>query len=619
MKCAEKLKSAKKEIWQQQGIYKPEGENVESAEFEEFINTVRENSDIYEVVSRYVPLVMKGGRFWACCPFHEEKTPSFSVSPDKGIFYCFGCHEGGNVFKFISKMEHISYFDAVKLQAERLGIKIPSRKKSSAEIQTEQEKDFLLKITSAARDFYHNCLKTQEGEKGRKYLEARGITKKVIEDFKLGYAPDSWDFLTKKITARGFTEKQLLAAGLAIEKKSGDGIYDRMRGRVIIPISDISGKAVAFGGRILVEDENQPKYLNTPETEIFSKGKLLFGLDKSKQAIISKNTAIVVEGYMDAISLFSAGVENVVASLGTAFTAEQAKLLSRYARKIIFCYDSDAAGQNATVRALPIMKNTGAEVFILVIPDGKDPDEFIRKHGKDAFEQLLKNVTPVIDYQFRYKLEHSDISTLGGKIKVLREIFPVCSELKNTVIQKEYLKKFSSALLIDEDLIFEEWRKFLSRSQKNKAAPKKNPVAEDSLIRRCGSSIIRKLWHDPEFCSYVFECVPKENFISIHIEILNYIEKCCNEEKMPNDLTAAENLSENANVEVAEILGTYLPQDSETKAFEDSIKILQRMLLKKKYKQELTEAENFFKAGDIKSYTEKMQVALNIKKEISEL
>ena len=587
---------------------------------EEFINAVRERSDIYDVVSRYVPLVMKGGRFWACCPFHEEKTPSFSVSPDKGSYYCFGCHEGGNVFKFISKMENISYFDAVKLQAERLGIKIPSRKKTSEEIQAEQGKTALLKITALARDFYHECLiKSKEGEQGRKYFAARGITQKVIEDFQLGFAPDSWDFLTKKIKAQGFSEKQLISAGLAVEKKSGDGIYDRLRGRVIIPISDNSGKAVAFGGRILVTDENQPKYLNTPETEIFSKGKLLFGLDKSARAIISANTAIIVEGYMDAISLFSAGIENVVASLGTAFTEGQAKLLSRYARRIIFCYDSDEAGQRATVRALPIMKNTGAEVFILVIPDGKDPDEFIKKHGKNEFEQLLKNVLPVIDYQFQYFLKHTDYSTFAGKMQVLREILPLCRELKSNVIQGEYLKKFSAVLLLDENLILSEWKKLSARSPSKTQTQKTLPPVKNYLIQQCGGTIIKKLWYQPDLIEYIIKILPKEYFINLHIEIINYIENCYNQGKMPNDLTANEILSEAANAELYRILGTDAPEDSETAAFQDSVKLMQRVILKKKYQQSMKEAENFFKVGDEKSYLEKIQAALNFQNEISEL
>ncbi len=594
---------------------------MENTEMEEFINAVQERSDIYEVVSRYVPLTLKSGRFWACCPFHEEKTPSFTVTPDKGVFYCFGCHTGGNVFKFISLIEHITYFEAVKLQAERLGINLPSRKKTSDEIKFEQEKDALLKITTLTRDFYHNCLvKTAEGEQGRKYLAARGISEKVIKEFKLGFAPDSWDALTKKIISRGFSESQLVSAGLAVERKNSSGVFDRLRGRVIIPISDISGKVVAFGGRILIDEKDQPKYLNTPETEIFSKGKLLFGLDKSNRAIISANTAIIVEGYMDAISLYSAGIENVVASLGTAFTEDHAKILSRYARRIIFCYDSDEAGQRATVRALPMMKNTGVEVFILIVPDGKDPDEFIQKHGKDAFKKLLENVTPFIDYLFNYKFKQTDCSTLRGKMQVLREMFPLCAEIKNNVIQREYFKKFSTALLLDEDLILEEWKKFSARSPNSKNENQKNlPPLKISLIQQSGGSIIKTLWNEPELLNYVNSFISSKNFITVHQEIINYIEKCYSEGKTPDIFNANSELTPEANWEISRILGKDEPYDSQMSAFQDSIKIMRRLILERRYQQINNAAENFFKVGDIKSWKEQLQALQEIQKEITEL
>ena len=598
---------------------------MENSKMDEFVNTVSERSDICEVVSRYVPLTLRGGKFWACCPFHEEKTPSFSVSPDKGLFYCFGCKTGGNVFKFISLMEHVTYWEAVKIQAERLGIEIPSRKKNSEEIKIENEKDALLKITSLTRDFYHDCLiKSKNGEQGRKYLATRGITENVIEEFKIGFAPDSWDVLTKKITAQGYSEKQLVSAGLAVEKKNGGGVYDRLRGRVIIPISDAFGKVVAFGGRILVDDKNQPKYLNTPETEIFSKGKLLFGFDKSRRKIGSENTAIVVEGYMDAISLYSAGIENVVASLGTAFTEEHAKILSRCARKIIFCYDSDEAGQRATVRALPMMQRAGAEVFVLIVPDGKDPDEFIQKHGKTAFEELLKNVTPVVDYFFQYKIDHTDSSTLGGKMQILSEMLPLCLEIKNSVIQKEYLKKFSARLFLDESLVMGEWRKVSSRSLRSKNTQNEDSLSpKNSLVRQSGATIIKTLWQEPELLNYVYLLTATEDFIEIHAEIIRYIEKCYLAEKMPDSFSANEELSPQANFEISRILMNNEPPEVQSIAFQDSVNIMKRISLERRYKKILNKSCELLKADDEKSYNEKpykqkLQSLLNIQKELSE-
>ena len=597
---------------------------MNSTEMDDFVNRVRERSDIYAVVSRYLQLNFKGGRYWACCPFHEEKTPSFSVAPDKGLFYCFGCHAGGNVFKFISMIENISYFDAVKLQAERLGIELPSRQKSPEEIRAEQERNSMLKITSLAQEFYHHCLtKTAQGETGRKYLAARGITQGVVENFRLGYAPDSWDALTNALRSRGFVDRQIVSAGLALENKSGTGIYDRLRGRVIIPIADASGKVVAFGGRILnSDDDGGPKYLNTPETEIFVKGRMLFGLDKAGRAASAQNSVVVVEGYMDAISLASAGIENVVATLGTAFTAEHAKLLTRYARRVIFCYDSDEAGQRATMRALPIISNEGAEVFVTLVPDGKDPDEFVRRHGKDAFAQLIENATPMIDYRIQYVLSHTEHATLNGKIKSLNEILPAVAGINDPVTQRAYSKSISEALLLDEDIVNVYWRKFSARAGSNANAPaRKNRPSENALIRQAGSTVIRTAWHDEEILDIALKRAPKEIFTELHQEIISYLEKCQTQERRPDDLSAAEELSEEAFVEVSRILtgGWAESVDNEMKAFEDSIKILRRAYLKNLHGKTLREADKYLKSGDADASHKKMLEALRIKKEMDDL
>ena len=673
---------------------------MNNTDMDEFVSRVRERSDIYAVVSRYLQLNFKGGRYWACCPFHEEKTASFSVAPDKGLFYCFGCHAGGNVFKFISMMENISYFDAVKLQAERLGIEIPSRQKSPEEIRAEKEQKVLLKITSLAQEFYHNCLvKSEQGDAGRKYLAARGITKSVIENFRLGYAPDAWDSLTNALRSQGFSDRQIVAAGLAVTNKNGSGVYDRLRGRVIIPIADVLGRVVAFGGRILnAEAEKGAKYLNTPETKIFSKGRLLFGLDKSSRIISAKNSAVVVEGYMDAISLASAGIENVVASLGTAFTAEQAKLLTRYARRVVFCYDSDEAGQRATMRAIPIINGAGAQVFVAVVPDGKDPDEFVRRHGKDAFEQLIKNATPLIDYEIQYVLAHTEHLTLDGKIKALREILQTVVGINESVIRSEYGRKISEALLIDESLVTEQWHKISGGAGTLKAAGSKKPLreiddrirsildsadrstqagniralneilpaimklrdksaqkkycrrvaevleldgdfvseqyrkisaranpqtraTENQLIRQSGSTIIREAWYESEALEVALAQVPKEIFTELHQEIISYLEKCQAEDRRPDDVSAAGELSEAAAAELSRILTgvVFQSQEIEHKAFCDSLRILQRARLKALHGKLIREAEEYLKSGDEAASMEKTLEALKIRKEMDEL
>lgn len=601
-----------------------------NSETDDFVEKVRERSDIYSVVSRYVPLTFKGGRYWACCPFHGEKTPSFTVTPDKGLFYCFGCHVGGNVFKFISMIENISYFEAVKLQAERLGIEIPSRKKTSAELEREREEKIFFKINELARDFYHKILTTTtEGEAGRKYLNARGITGGTIENFKLGFAPNSWNRLTNEFLKQGFTSEQLISVGLASKQKQGEKIFDRMRGRIIIPITNLSGRVVGFGGRILNSDseKDSPKYLNTPETKVFNKGHLLFGLDRASKSILSEKFSIIVEGYMDAISLASAGVENVVATLGTAFTEEHAKLLTRYSRKIIFCYDSDEAGQRATVRALPIVSAAGANVSVVVIPDGKDPDEFIRRHGKEKFDALVKKSLPLFDYRLQYILKHQEHSSIGGKIDALRQILPVAVNLGDSTRQSEYRKKISAALFLDENIVIEEWQKFSSTS-KNKPTEQKfsrqvqrvrRPSKEDLKFNEACEIILRTAWQENDLLSFALSLVPRKTFSELHQEIIAYLEKCLDEDRRPDDISAANELSERANAELSKILlvSAEDPRGRSLDAFEDSIRTAQKILMKKDYDDKLQKAVKLVTDGN--PYADAMRETVKIKTEMDKL
>ncbi|MBQ6297723.1 MAG: DNA primase [Selenomonadaceae bacterium] len=570
-----------------------------NAEMEEFIEHVTERTDIYSVVSRYVPLTQKSGRYWGRCPFHNEKTPSFSVRPDKGLFYCFGCGAGGNVFKFLSLIENITYFEAVKLQAQRLGIEIPAKKSSPEQERRRREEKLLLKINELAQDFYHECLiKTARGEVGRKYLAARGITTETIETFKLGLAPDEWETLFKKLTRQNFSAQQLEAVGLIVKRKNSFGYYDRFRERIMIPIANIFGHVVGFGGRVLNNaDETTPKYLNTPETALFNKRNLLFGLDKSNRAINAAGTAIVVEGYMDAISLFSAGIKNVVATLGTAFTPEHANLILRYARKIIFCYDSDEAGQRATLRALPIVQQIGAEVFVVKVPDGKDPDEFIRKHGKAAFEELINNADTLVDYRMNYVLAHTEYGTTAGKFRALQEILPVIVKVNDDVKLKDYLKKIANALSLDEYLIEDEWKKISSITEPDRNAVvikrKKLAAEENPQLKAACEDILRMVWYEGDILGYVLALVPLENFPEVHQEIIKWIETCMAQERRPDQMNAAIELSDEANAELARILikGSDQPRERELVVFDDSVNILRLDMLEKKYNKLRAQSE----------------------------
>ena len=303
---------------------------------DEFVERVRSESDLVSVISTYVPLKRKGKQFWGCCPFHNEKTPSFAVTPEKGFFYCFGCHAGGDVFKFISMIESLSYREAIIFQAEKLNIPLPERERTPEEIAREEKLKKLREAHELAGKFFHNCLTmTKYGIAGLDYFHHRGINDNIIEEFNLGFAPDAWDKLTTAFAKRGIDTELLLESGLVVKRQKGQGEYDRFRNRVMIPIMDERGRVCGFGGRVI--DNGNPKYLNSPETALFNKRRLLFGLDKAHRAISQEGFSLVVEGYMDVISVAAAGIKNVVASLGTAFTVDQCKKLLRYSPAIEFC------------------------------------------------------------------------------------------------------------------------------------------------------------------------------------------------------------------------------------------------------------------------------------------
>ncbi|MCR5756289.1 MAG: DNA primase [Selenomonas sp.] len=593
-------------------------------DMDEFVEQVTAQSDLLQVVQGYVPLKRKGNRYWGCCPFHGEKTPSFSVVPDKGFFYCFGCHAGGNVFKFLSLIENISYFEAIKLQAEKLGIPLPQRQKSPQEIAREREIADLRKVNEMARDFFHNCLTlTRLGEPGKAYFGGRGISAETIEEFKLGFAPQAWDKLSTAFLKRGVKKDFLLAGGLAAERQNGDGIYDRFRNRVMIPIADERGRVVGFGGRVL--DDSTPKYLNTSETVLFNKRRILFGLDRANRAIKQAGYAIVVEGYMDAISVFSAGVKNVVASLGTAFTPEHCKLLLRYASSIYFCYDSDDAGQKATIRALSIVQNTGATVRVIVVPDGKDPDEYIRKHGAEAFQQLVKKALPLVEYRLQYVLKNFDHATLEGKVKALHAMLPVLTGIREPAMLGEYIKRLAQALLLDEGIVRDELRRFGRHSlPEDGVSVQREPIRQavqrtDTALQRAGRVVIRLAWQDSGILQHFATMVPLASLDNRYQrEILLALQELAVQGKNINDAEVNQRLSEEAVAELSRAMVEELGVLSETEAYSNAIRVLRRAYLNKCYREHSARAARLATAGN-GDYVAELNQAQKIKSEMEEL
>lgn len=585
---------------------------------EAFVERVSEQTDILRIVQGYVPLKRRGNRYWGCCPFHQEKTASFSVLPDKGFFYCFGCHAGGNAFKFISLIENISYFDAIKLQAEKLGIPLPERKRSPQEVARDREIQDLRKVNELARDFFHNCLTmTRMGERGKAYFAGRGIRQETIEEFQLGYAPPAWDKLSTAFLKRGIKQEFLLASGLCAERKQGGGLYDRFRGRVIIPIADERGRVVGFGGRVL--DDSTPKYLNTPETVLFNKRKLLFGLDRSHRAIQQEGRAIVVEGYMDAISVFDAGVHNVVASLGTSFTPEHAKKLLHYAPEICFCYDSDEAGQKATIRALSIVRDTGARVRVIVVPDGKDPDEFIRKHGADAFRALVEKALPLVEYRLRYVLSHTNYDTLDGKVKALHEMMPVLAGIREAAVRSEYERRLAQTLMLDEGIVCSELRHYRPEAEEAVRQPIRKAVAKaDTALRKAGRLVIRMAWQDAAVIAHLETIVPLEGIRDpAQREILTFLKAAAEEGRPVDDMSAA-TLSDEAAAELSRSLVEDLGGRDETEAYDDSLRVLRKAYLNALYTEHSRKANEYAQNGQHEACLQELNEVNKIKHEMDE-
>ncbi len=378
---------------------------------EEWLNELLAKTDIVSVASDYTALSPKGGRFWGCCPLHNEKTPSFSVQSEKQMFYCFGCHAGGGVINLVMKVEKVSFSEAVTMLAQRAGMELPDEINDEKLRAERAYKDKLYAVCKAAARFYHEKLKSDAGEQARKYLKKRGVEWETVVRFGLGFAPDSWDEVSGYLKKKGFTDRELIDAGVAIRNKAGDGCYDAYRGRLIYPIIATNGRVLGFGARTLKKDE-QPKYINTGDTPIYNKRNNLYAMNMQKGL---KGELIMVEGYMDVISLHAAGISNAVASLGTAMTQSQARLVKRFTDKVFLCYDGDSAGQNATLRGIDILGHEGLDVRVIKIPDDLDPDDYVRKYGKNAFLKLRDTAMTGNGFRLANMAESFDLMSENGR------------------------------------------------------------------------------------------------------------------------------------------------------------------------------------------------------------
>ena len=425
----------------------------------EVVDEVRLQNDIVEVISQYVPLKQKGSSYFGLCPFHNEKTASFSVNSEKQFYYCFGCGAAGNVFSFLMEMENCDFPEAMKRLAERAHITLPEPEKNAQAIAAEQLKKRLFEMHTLAGRFFYEALQEEEGAEARAYLQKRQMDPRMARKFGIGYSPDSYDALFRHLQEKGFKISEILKTGLVLENKDGKGYHDRFRGRLMFPIFDVQGRVVGFGGRILAKGE--PKYLNSPETILFSKSRNLYGLNFAKQT--RKRELILVEGYMDMLSIYQAGFHNVVASLGTAFNQEHARTLKRFADDVILLYDSDEAGTNAALRAIPVLVKNGFHVKVTQVPDGKDPDEFIKAKGAAEFSKLLVNAVHYISFEIACIQRKYNLKNPEHRVRFATEAAEILAKLDSEIERNVYLGEVSRVTGVEEEAIRSEIRKLVQK------------------------------------------------------------------------------------------------------------------------------------------------------------
>ena len=456
-----------------------------------FIDDLKRQADIVRVVQDYVSLKKKGSNWMACCPFHKEKTASFSVSPAKEIFYCFGCHKGGNVFNFVMEMERIAFPEAIKIVAEKTGVPLPKLVEDSRFEARKRDSDQVIELNQWALGWWEDQLqsKSPAGRAAREYLDQRGITEETRKSFRLGFAPDSWDALATHLRQKGATQEQIERSGLVVKKDEG-GSYDRFRGRLMFPVIDAQGRAIAFGGRTL-DPEGEPKYLNSPETTAYTKGKHLYGLNLTRDEIRRQGFAILVEGYLDLIVPYQIGVRNVVASLGTALTPEQAKLIARFARKVVVNYDGDRAGVQAAKRAIETILAEDLEVKVLVLPDNADPDDFIRKFGAAEYQKRRGEAQPHIQFVIDQAVRDRNLHSPADKAAAVEEALPFVRAVRDRIQKREYFDITMDALRVQPEQRRELWQRIRTGASTDAASvqalvrrsPANRPtVAEERLL-----------------------------------------------------------------------------------------------------------------------------------------
>ena len=489
-----------------------------------FIDDLKDRADLVRIIEPYAPLKKKGANWMACCPFHQEKTPSFSVNPQKGFYKCFGCGKGGNAFTFLMEMEGLNFPEAIQRVAEMTGVPLPEPIDDRQYAQNKQRKEErkhlseqVIELNKIALEFWETELRSKDkkAKAAREYLEQRGISEDIQRQFHIGFSPDTWDSLLNHLKEKGADEKLIEQSGLVSVNEEKDRVFDRFRGRIMFPVLDGNGNPVAFGARAMGDD--QPKYLNSPETPAYVKGQHLYGLFQSKEAIRQKKFAILVEGYLDLIALYQFGITNVAASLGTAFTPEQSKLLSRFTKKVVINYDGDLAGIKAARRAIEELLPQDFEIKVLVLPDGQDPDDFVRANGADSYNQARGRALPFLNFAFEAAVRGRSVANPKQKAGAIEDLMPVLSAIKNPIQKRESFDQAMDFFRVDDTGLKRDlWRTVKNGQQASPDTIKREiKRATQAKITVAEQHLLELLVHDAELRQMVLPILEESDYESL--------------------------------------------------------------------------------------------------------
>ena len=576
---------------------------------DEFIEELRQRNDIESVISSYVNLKRRGSTLVGLCPFHNEKSPSFTVYPSSNSYYCFGCGAGGDPITFIRGVEHLDYIDAVKFLADRSGMRMPE---TGYDDSMQKLRIKVYEINRAAARFFHEQLKTEGGKKGLTYFKSRELSAATIKHFGLGYAPDSWDSLYKHLRQLGYSDDLIFAADLISKRKSGKGYYDRFRDRVMFPIIDLRGNVIAFGGRRLSEDKTIAKYINSSDTPVYKKSTVLYALNYAKN---SKN--------MDVIALHQAGFDNAVAACGTAFTQEQARLLSRYTDEIIVTLDADEAGQKATNKTIEILKSTGIKIRVLRITDAKDPDEFIKKFGNEKFRMLIEGANNDIEYKLSSAKSKFDLSTDDGKLSALKMAAQILANTDDSIARDLYTGRIADEFGVSKDVLTRQ----ISLIFKSRVSNEKKQRIEKEIKRSSTSdrvnperkyntrsaiaeeTIISLLMSDPSLYEYINERIKPSDFITkFNSRVFAFLINLLENQKMPDVSLFSSEFAPDEMGKIVEMINKKPTLDTGCEQIDDCIKVvISDKQLKDATKEDNEEnwAETIKKISDLKRGSKK--------------